>query len=185
MTPKTKKQPSDLRIIDNWLSTSEFLVLKDIFTSTTCNWFIVNGISANSETMKNLNPLDNYMFAHMVYQQYTPYSNYWDKVMEIIHPKLKETCGQDFRAISRIKVNMYPRTPEVVQHPWHTDSAEIQGLRGLLLSFNTCDGYTGFADGTEVDSVENRAILFDSTEKHYSTSCSNASYRLNMNINYV
>tara|TARA_R100000406_G_scaffold93187_1_gene83066 strand:+ start:605 stop:1159 length:555 start_codon:yes stop_codon:yes gene_type:complete len=184
MTPK-KKQPSDLRIIDNWLSTSEFLVLKDIFTSTTCNWFVVNGISDNTETMKNLNPLDNYMFAHMVYQQYSPSSQYWEKVTEIIHPKLKETCGQDFRVITRIKCNMYPRTPEVVQHPWHTDSSEIKGMRGLLLSFNTCDGYTGFADGTEVDSVENRAVLFDSTEKHYSTSCSNASYRLNMNINYV
>ena len=80
---------------------------------------------------------------------------------------------------------MYTRTHEVQNHPWHVDSQDIVGLRGLLLCFNTCDGYTGFDDGTEINSVENRGILFDATERHHSTSCSNAPYRLNMNINYV
>lgn len=182
---KKKQKPSDIRIVDNWLDASDFLILKDMFTSTETNWFIVNGIADNSETMKNLNPLDNYMFAHMVYNFYQPTSDKWQKIMEILNPKMKEFLGQDFRSLVRIKVNLYPRTPEIVTHPWHVDSQDIQGMRGLLLSFNTCDGYTGFADGTEVDSIENRAVFFDSTERHYSTSCSNASYRLNMNINYV
>jgi hypothetical protein len=55
----------------------------------------------------------------------------------------------------------------------------------LFFCLNTCDGYTGFADGTKVESVENRLILFDSLEDHYSTSTSNAQARINLNINYV
>ena len=80
---------------------------------------------------------------------------------------------------------MYTRTEEVQVHPFHSDSSSIEGLKGLILSINTCDGYTGFEDGTEVDSVENRAIMFDSTKPHHSTSCSNAPYRLNINVNYL
>lgn len=182
---KKKTQAADIKVVDNWLPTSEFIVLKDMFTSTETGWFIVNGIADNSETMKTLNPLDNYMFAHMVYHNYVPYSNHFQKIKEIIEPPMQELLGHDFRTIVRIKVNLYPRTHEVVKHPWHTDSHHVEGLKGLLLGINTCDGYTGFADGTEIDSVENRALFFDSTERHHSTSCSNASYRLNMNINYV
>ena len=59
------------------------------------------------------------------------------------------------------------------------------GLKGALFSLNTCDGYTGFEDGTQIDSVENRVVFFDATKQHHSTSCSNAPYRLNINVNYV
>lgn len=187
MTQKTKKKvkPCDIKIVDNWLSTSDFIILKDMFLSTDTGYFIVNGIADNSETMQTLNPLDNYMFAHMVYNDYLPFSTHFEKIKEILVPQMIKMLGNDFRSIVRIKVNLYPRTPEVITHPWHTDSHHLNGLKGLLLGLNTCDGYTGFSDGTEVDSVENRALFFDSTERHHSTSCSNASYRLNMNINYV
>ena len=58
-------------------------------------------------------------------------------------------------------------------------------MRGALLMLNTCDGYTGFEDGTNIDTVENRMVFFDSTEKHHSTNCTNQQFRLTMNINYV
>ena len=38
---------------------------------------------------------------------------------------------------------------------------------------------------TEVDSVENRAAFFNATKKHHSTSCSNAPFRLNINVNFL
>lgn len=180
-----KKKPSDIRVVDNWLTTSDFLVIKDLFHSTDTSWFRVPGIADNSATMDFLNPLDNYMFAHLIYDDMVPLSDAFQRVKHIVEPALRKECGHDFRNIVRIKCNLYPRTAEVQTHPWHTDSNNIDNLRGCLLSLNTCDGYTGFEDGSEVDSVENRAIFFDSTERHHSTSCSNASFRLNMNINYV
>ena len=182
---KTKKKPSDVTIIDNWLSTADFLVIKDLFHSTDTSWFRVPGIADDTQTMDFLNPLDNYMFAHLIYDDMVAMSDSFKRIKEIIEPALKKQLGHDFRNIIRIKVNLYPRTSEVQVHPWHTDSNSNKDFRGCLLSLNTGDGYTGFTDGSEVDSVENRAIFFDATERHHSTSCSNSSFRLNMNINYV
>ena len=182
---KLKKKPCDIKVVDNWLTTSDFLVLKDLFHSTDTSWFRVPGIADNTQTMELLNPLDNYMFAHLVYDQYVPMSDAFQRIKDIVDPALRKELGHDFRQIVRIKCNLYPRTSEVQTHPWHTDSNDILGFKGCLLGLNTNDGFTGFEDGTEVDSVENRAIFFDANERHHSTSCSNASFRLNMNINYV
>ena len=75
----------------------------------------------------------------------------------------------NFRAYIRIKANMYIRTEKVQVHNWHIDGKEIADLQSGLLCLNTCDGYTGFIDGSEVDSVENRMIFFDANDKHHST----------------
>tara|TARA_R100000353_G_C6495004_1_gene192681 strand:+ start:772 stop:1329 length:558 start_codon:yes stop_codon:yes gene_type:complete len=185
MTTKKKVKPSDVGIVDNWLELEDFIKLTALFKDPDCPWYRSEGISDLEGTMDLINPLDNYMFAHMVYNMHQPQSSYWTETFKILHKAMKKSLGHDYRCIQRVKVNLYPRTAQVQTHPFHTDTTEVQGQRGLLLCFNTCDGYTGFADGTEVDSIENRAIFFDSTERHHSTSCSNASYRMNMNVNYV
>ena len=71
------------------------------------------------------------------------------------------------------------------EHKPHKDNAQARRWRGAIYCLNTCDGYTGFSDGTKIDSVENRLILFDSTQDHFSTSTSNAQARININVNYV
>ncbi len=185
MTKKNKQRPCDITVVDNFLPEKQFKELTDIFMDTNTMWYRTPGIADDSKTMDILNPLDNYMFAHLVYAGYKPSSNSFDQVADIIIPVMQKKLGNEFRSVMRIKVNMYPRTETVQTHPFHSDTNQVPGLRGLLLTFNTCDGYTGFADGTQVDSIANRAIFFDSTERHHSTSCSNASFRMNMNINYV
>ena len=57
--------------------------------------------------------------------------------------------------------------------------------KGVLYSLNTCDGYTIFEDGTKVKSVANRALLFDPSIPHCSTTCTNAWYRSNIILNYT
>jgi uncharacterized protein (DUF1786 family) len=54
-----------------------------------------------------------------------------------------------------------------------------------LLSLNTCDGYTKFADGTKVDSIANRVVLFDAGENHCSTTTTNEKARINLIVNYL
>ena len=56
---------------------------------------------------------------------------------------------------------------------------------GAILSLNTCDGYTKLKDGTKIDSVANRVLLFDASEEHCSTTTTNVSARINININYI
>ena len=54
-----------------------------------------------------------------------------------------------------------------------------------LLSLNTCDGYTKLKDGTKIDSIANRILLFDASEEHCSTTTTNVPARFNININYI
>ena len=180
-----RKSPSKLQVIDNFLPTHDFVTIKNLFTSEECAWYRVNGISGADSTNAIVNPLDNYYFVHILYMNYMQASNHFEAVKNPFTIAMKEHLGQSFRNITRIKANLYPRTEEVQVHPFHSDTKDIVGLQGALLCLNTCDGYTGFEDGTEVDSVENRAIFFDSTKPHHSTSCSNAAYRLNININFL
>jgi hypothetical protein len=48
----------------------------------------------------------------------------------------------------------------------------------------TCDGFTSLDDGTKIESIENRLLLFDSNKPHASSTCTNAKARFNMNFNY-
>ena len=49
---------------------------------------------------------------------------------------------------------------------------------------NSNDGYTEFKDGTIIESVENRLVIFPSDMRHTGTTCTNAKNRIVVNINY-
>ena len=182
-----RKKKSDISILDNFLPEENFKKLLGIIEGPEMAWYFTPGISDQSRTAEYQanNPLDNYMLAHMFYNEYVPRSVYFEDVRDLVVEPLVDYLGVEWNTLVRIKCNFYPRTNEVNIHPWHVDSTAMPALKGALLMLNTCDGYTGFADGTEVDSVANRMILFDAHERHHSCSTSNAQRRLTLNINYV
>lgn len=186
MAPKKQKKISDVTVIDNFLAEEDFATLKDIFVHPETHWYLTNGIAYPKETnaKNHMDPLNNWMFTHALYNDMQAVSSGFQRVADILLPAVKAVKGNEFQALTRIKSNLYPRTEELQIHPFHVDANDVH-WKGCLICLNTCDGYTGFDDGTEVDSVENRAIFFDATERHHSTNCTNASYRLNININYV
>ena len=81
----------------------------------------------------------------------------------------------------RCKANLYTRTPEIIEHTMHTDF-DFEHI-GALFSLNTCDGYTLLEDGTKINSVANRMLIFDASKKHASTTCTNQNTRMNINFN--
>lgn len=187
LTPMARKKKTDISIIDNFLPEEEFKKLLGIIESPEMAWYFTPGISDDSATseIQGNNPLDNYMFAHLLYNDFVPRSHFFDDVKDLTIPPLVERIGIAWNTLVRMKINFYQRTNEVNIHPWHVDSTGMPLLKGALLMLNTCDGYTGFADGTEVDSVANRMVLFNAHERHHSCSTSNAQRRLTLNINYV
>ena len=70
MTKKPRtKSPTELRVIDNFLSTNEFIILKDLFMGD-IPWYRAEGISGSDSTNAIVNPLDNYYFTHLLYAEY-------------------------------------------------------------------------------------------------------------------
>ena len=56
--------------------------------------------------------------------------------------------------------------------------------KAAILSINTCDGYTKLKDGTKIDSIENRILLFDASKPHTPSTTTDQPVRINININY-
>jgi len=86
------------------------------------------------------------------------------------------------KSLIRIKANFYPNQGQFVEHEYHVDY-KFKHI-GAIFSLNTCNGYTKLYDGTKIDSVENRLLIFDASTKHCSTNTTNAERRLNINFNY-
>ena len=117
-----------------------------------------------------------FYMTHMIYEDNKPTSKFYDAMFPLLD-KLEVNC------LLRIKANLYPRTETVHEHRKHSDKDYPHS--GAILYLNTCDGYTKLHDGTKVDSVANRVLLFDPSEEHCSTTTSNEPARFNININYI
>jgi hypothetical protein len=89
---------------------------------------------------------------------------------------------REMKALIRVKGNLYPSTSKLVEHDFHIDFPFKH--KGALFSVNTCDGYTKLDDGTKIESIENRLLLFDASKNHASTTCTNTHVRVNINFNY-
>ena len=98
---------------------------------------------------------------------------------------LTTRLGLSFEGIWRLKVNLYPRTQRRVHHSSHKDYPPKSGLKTCLYYVNTNNGYTKF-DGTfkSVKSKKNRAIFFDGSNSHHSTTPTDCNYRCSINIDY-
>ena len=112
---------------------------------------------------------------HMVYNNLTILSPYYEQI-EPINELLK------VKVLTRIKINMYPNTETLKEHGMHVDYPFPH--RNAVFSINTCDGYTKLEDGTKVESVANRMLLFDGVIKHTSSTCTDQPVRMNINFNY-
>jgi len=170
----------EYEIIDNVLNENEFLSIKNILLSNTFDWYF-SKVLINDLIDFPIQNLDDHdmVFFHLFYhvRLQTPttsrYLNVLDPILNYLNPDV----------LIRAKANMYPRTNEIEHHGKHTDYKFKH--RGALFYINTNDGLTILDDGTEVESVENRLILFDSSKPHNSTTCTNTTCRITINFNYI
>ena len=57
-------------------------------------------------------------------------------------------------------------------------------MKTIVYYINTNNGYTEFENGVRVESVSNRACIFDSNLKHTGVTCTNEKRRVMINFNY-
>lgn len=103
--------------------------------------------------------------------------NYWQMlfpIFEVIQP----------HTFIRVKANNIPGNEKIITHGMHSDT-------GIPLSYtaiyyvNTNNGFTEFADGDKINSVENSMVVFPSYMHHTGSTCSDARARFNININFM
>ena len=130
----------------------------------------------NSNDQKN----DDMYFATLIYHSYDDgwYNDIDRRFFKIITSKLY------IESLFRIKCNLYfPSKSGKVQHHASHKDANFKH-QGALFYLTTCDAPTTMADGTEIESIENRLLLFDPATQHFSSSPTNSPYRVTINFNY-
>lgn len=163
---------NEKQLIDNFLTQEQSQLIANVLTCDTFPWFLNrDGIAGSGN---NDHPMD-YYFIHTFYDNHVPTSQFYS-VLEPIFKKL------NFKALLRVKANLYPCTQEVRQHGMHRD--QTFDVNSCLYFVNTNNGVTTFEDGTIINSVANRVILFNSFEPHCSSSCSDQKFRITINFNY-
>ena len=169
----------DVKVIDDFLSQEEFEEVRDLIVF---NWDFdcyfqkeVNG--AGTDCTKDF---WNWYGTHMFYNKDSPADDchiLYDKFI----PRFKEMGI--FRSLMRIKGNFYPHTETLREHAPHIDYEFSH--TGALYSLNTCDGFTKLYDGTKIDSVANRILIFDASTIHNSSTTTNSAGRFNINFNFL
>ena len=168
-------------VIDNFLDEEYFDSLVTLFTDKekTGNmempWFFQSSVSYPKKHKNWVVEDKLFYMIHMIYDKNAPASSFYSKMIPLFM-KLESRC------LMRVKANLYPNTHILHEHPMHTDY-DFSHSSGIL-SLNTCDGYTKLKDGTKIDSVANRVLLFDASEEHCSTTTTNVAARININMNF-
>jgi hypothetical protein len=175
-------------VIDNFLDKEYFVSLKRLFANKEntelgepmplplpVGWeFEPDTVTAGGK--KILTEDKFFYMVHRVYDMRAPLSSAYNELVPLLD-KLK------MKALLRVKANLYPNTEMIHEHPMHRDYTYSH--TGVVFSLNTCDGYTKLKDGTKINSVANRILIFDASEKHCSTTTTNVKARFNLNINYL
>ena len=153
-------------LIDNFLSEEEFRPIYNIFMGMQIAWNCYDGIVMPGD--------GKIQFVHPLYCDFAPSSLYW-RDLQPIFDKL------DPVSFVRSKANLNMKTPEIEEYELHTD---VDDAITSIYYVNTNNGYTRFEDGTKVDSIANRMLIFDSNLKHAGTSCTDELRRCVINFNY-
>ena len=160
----------DFKIVDNFLSQEDFDFVKNQLTGDEFPWFFQKEINIGDDPSSN-----HTFFTHVFYKDRKVNSQYYDHFQFILN-KI------DAKAVIRFKANCYPSTTKIIVHEPHIDH-EFEH-KGFLLYVNDNDGFTLLEDGTRVDSIANRALFFDASKPHQSSTSTNVKARFNININY-
>ncbi len=161
-------------VIDNFLDEQYFAQLQKNIANPNDKmpWFWERSVSGKKDEDPKL-----FYMTHSFYENNLPTSNLLDKFFPFF------TALGEIGALIRVKANFYPNTEVLYEHPMHVDYSFHN--TGAILSLNTCDGYTKLEDGTKINSVANRLLLFDASTPHCSTTTTNVPARINVNINFI
>ena len=167
-----------MKIYDDFLGDEDFYFLQSNFLGNNFPWYNTHVLHPiNEKEDLDCDEIDNIQLHNWLYLDNVPRSRDFDLVRSIlIHPTLKVS------SVLRVKANMNMRTPEIIKHGFHTDG--YGNFRVAIYYVNTNDGYTEFEDGTKVESVENRLVVFPSMLKHTGTTCTDTKVRCVINFNY-
>tara|TARA_B100001029_G_C15006467_1_gene421450 strand:+ start:43 stop:621 length:579 start_codon:yes stop_codon:yes gene_type:complete len=167
-----------MKIYDDFLRTNDFLKIRNTLLGEYFPWYktVVSISNVESDTML-CDDIDNYQFCNHLYREWRPNLPQFNIVLPILMDARLRVSS-----VLRVKANLTPKTNKVVEHCWHCDG--YTPCSAAIYYVNSNDGYTKFEDGTKVESVENRLVVFNTQDRHTGSTCTDTSVRCVINFNY-
>tara|TARA_B100000029_G_C17257360_1_gene845062 strand:- start:74 stop:571 length:498 start_codon:yes stop_codon:yes gene_type:complete len=162
-----------MKIVDNFLSPSQFEKIQSIMMGTQFPWYFNNSMDNRGD--------ERYQFTHTFYRFERKESSY---LYPTIHDCLRELRP---KKLYRIKSNLNPQSPSHERGDYHRDFFKRKhgfDCTTSILYINTNNGWTQFKNGDKVDCVENRMVIFDSNQEHQGVSCTDQKRKVVINFNY-
>ena len=166
-------EKTEYKIYDNFLDKEDFQTIKNLMESETFPWYYIADVSHVGQSERDHR---NYFYMiHYFYDGSMPKSNHIHQLKPLLD-KLKA------KSFIRIKGNLYPNFQENEPDEPHIDYDFSH--KAAIFYLNNNNGPTILEDQTEIECKENRLLLFDGSKPHDSKYCTDAPYRLNININF-
>jgi hypothetical protein len=162
-----------IKIIDNFLPNSLHKRLQTLMTSADFPWYFITGVTTSAD--------QDYYFIHNLFGCAregieSPFFSEFEVLLHFIEDRLKFRTDK----LLRIKCNMYTNQNINLSHDSHTDHRFPHYT--AIYYINTNNGPTTVGD-KDVESIENRLVLFDGLIHHNSNLQTDTAARINININ--
>jgi|TARA_R110002050_G_scaffold112114_4_gene226163 hypothetical protein len=168
------------KITDDFLDNETFQQLKSIILNPLFDWnYVPMTDSLGEDPTKSSG-----QFVHLAYANCVPKTTFFNSLLPVLN-RLNVTT------LNRVKLNLQPRTNEIVKGISHVDMAgemDLETMRTWTTSvyyINSNNGYTEFESGERIESKENRMVEFQSTMLHRGTTCTDEQTRVVINFNYL
>ena len=168
---KNLDMASEVQVYNNFLSKTDFNELKKIFLNNDNfpyylqNYKVVEGDGFTQ-------------FTHIFYQDQSVSSNFYGG----LYPIIKKL---NIVSLIRIKLNLQLKDVKVRLTGLHHDIQNpMENQKTGIFYMNTNNGKTIFEDGEEIDSIENRMIIFPASKQHAGTTHTDTMYRCLINFNW-
>ncbi len=157
------------KIIDDYLPPDQYKIVYDYMTGERVEWSFIKYITSSEITDEGMMMCN--VISHTRFGLKDP-----DKIYRLLLTKINPI------AVLRIKANLTFKTPEPKRSSLHVDY-EFPCVTAIYY-INTNNGYTYFEDGTKIDSVGNRMLIFPSHQYHGGCTTTDQPFRMVCNFNY-
>jgi len=160
----------NMKVIPNFLDQETFNKIKMCVLNNSFPWYF-------SPTTGHDNDFSDFLFSHYLYKEDKQCSQFFNYVITPLISRLN--CNYLVRA----KANLYTRKHKQIKTSFHVDLHDKHTV--ALFSINTNNGYTLFENGKKIPSVENQMLIFNGSLSHASVSQTDASIRVNINMDLM
>ena len=144
----------------------------------------INNIILNDQfpwyLQKKINSLDKTGYGYFTHSLYLD-NKINSRFYEMIIPEIIKSLN--IKSLIRARLNLYPTTSKTVKHAYHIDY-EFKHISAVYF-LNTNNGFLFFKNPLKkVKPENNKCVIFDGNHFHCSSSCTDKSHRITLNLNY-